>query len=140
MNDHSGAGPVIEISEGHTPPTWWTALADLLSARVSLVQLELKQAASSGIKRIIFFAVAAVLLLCAWIILIAGAIGAISDQAGFAWYWVTLAAGAIHLLIAGLLVLAAKRPGDPTFEHTKEEFKKDRQWLANFQSQNKSND
>ncbi|WAC21284.1 phage holin family protein [Luteolibacter sp. SL250] len=122
------------------PPNWRTALADLVGSRIALVQLEFQQAAGSGLKRGILFAAAAILLLLAWIVLVAGGIGAISASAGWPWYWVTLSAGGIHLFIALILILIARKPGPATFEFTRAEFKKDREWLANFQSPNKSND
>jgi uncharacterized membrane protein YqjE len=122
------------------PPNWRTALVDLLSSRIALIQLEFQQAAGSGIKRGALFAAAALLALLAWITLVAGTIGAISASAGWPWYWVTLSAGGIHLLIALILILIAKKPGPATFEVTRAEFQKDRAWLANFQSPSKSND
>lgn len=133
--------PAAEDPGGPTiPMNWRTALVDLIGARTALIQLELKQAASSGIRRGVFFAAAALLLLFAWIILVAGGIGAISATAGWPWYWVALSAGGIHLIIAVTLILLAKKPGPATFEVTRAEFKKDREWLANFQSPNRSND
>jgi len=142
MNPDTGTNPPSPAFSGGpaVPTNWRTALADLLGARAALIQLELKQAASSGLKRGILFAAAALLVLLAWIILVAGAIGAISVSAGWPWYWVTLSAGGIHLLIALILILIAKKPGPATFEVTRSEFQKDREWLANFQSPNKSND
>jgi uncharacterized membrane protein YqjE len=120
------------------PANWRTALADLVGARVALIQLEAKQAAKSGVKRVIFFAAAAILLLLAWIIIVAGVVGAISDKNDFPWYWVALVAGGIHLLLAVILVVIAKRPGEAAFQTLSAEFKKDREWLQHFQTPKKS--
>jgi uncharacterized membrane protein YqjE len=116
-------------------------LADLVAARFALVQAELKQSASSGVKRLVFFGAGAVFLLFAWGLIVSGTIGAIAGEAGYPWYWVTLIAGGIHLLLAGIVISIAKRPANgPSFQITREEFKKDRAWLENFQSPKKSND
>ncbi len=143
MNPTSGPNPSSPVpSSGgpSVPPNWRTALLDLVGSRIALIQLEFRQAAGSGVKRGILFATAAILLLLAWIILVAGGIGAVSVSAGWPWYWVALSAGGIHLLLALILILVARKPGPATFETTRAEFKKDREWLANFQSPNKSND
>ncbi|MBX3741498.1 MAG: phage holin family protein [Akkermansiaceae bacterium] len=143
MNHPSGTNPpspAVPSGGPSVPPNWRTALMDLVGSRIALIQLEFQQAAGSGVKRGILFATAAILVLLAWIILVAGGIGAISASAGWPWYWVTLSTGGIHLLIALILILIAKKPGPATFEVTRAEFKKDREWLANFQSPNKSND
>ena len=143
MNPTSGTSatiPTVVTDESAPPSNWRTALADLLSARIALVQLEICQVAQSGIKRGVLFAAGGILLMLAWIILVAGGIGAVSANTVLAWYWVALIVGGIHLLLAAILIIVAKRPGDPAFEHTKAEFKKDREWLANFQSPNRSDD
>lgn len=143
MNDTPGtnpATPAVPANGSAGPANWRTALADLVGARTALIQLELQQAAQSTAKRGIFFAAAALLLLFAWAAIIAGAIGAISAGAGWPWYWVAIATGGLHLLLAVIFINVAKRPGPATFEITRAEFKKDREWLEKFQSPSKSND
>ena len=120
-------------------PNWRTAIADLVAARLGIFQIEGKEAAASGIKRVAFFAAAAILLLFAWGLIIVGIIGAISGKGGFAWYWVTLIAGAIHLLLAVTFVMLGKRPSGPAFPILRAEFNKDRVWLEKFQTPKKFN-
>jgi len=49
---------------------------------------------------------------------------------GNAWVWVMLGAALIHLIVAGVLLLVAKkRLGVPLFPLTLEELKKDQEWL-----------
>ena len=118
---------------------WRTALADLLGARLALIQLELKQAAQAGVKRGLLFAGGALALLFAWGILAAGIIGAVSACTGLAWYWVALITGGVHLIAAIILIVLGKRPSPgASFEITVSEFKKDRAWLETLQP--KSND
>lgn len=140
MNEIPGIPPATPPPAGipDVPTNWRTALADLIGARLALIQLELRQAAASGVKRGLFFGAAALLLLFTWILMVAGVIGAISDKNGFPWYWVALVAGGIHLLLAVIFLMVAKRPGSKAFPHTAEEFKKDRAWLEKFQSPKKS--
>lgn len=123
-----------------TPPNWRAALADLIGARASLIHLEFRQAFQHGAKRGIFFGAAAFLLLFAWVIIVAGGVGAISASTHWPWYWVTLSVGGAHLLLAFILILIAKKPAPASFDATLAEFKKDREWLVNFQSPNKFND
>lgn len=146
MNDPGTTPPLTGPSStpfdrSAIPTNWRTALADLVASRLALVQAELKQTASSGIKRVVLFAAGALFLLFTWGLIVAGTIGAIAGEAGYPWYWVTLIAGGIHLLLAGIVIVIAKRPGEASsFHFTREEFKKDRAWLENFQSPKKSND
>ncbi|RYD36787.1 MAG: phage holin family protein [Verrucomicrobiaceae bacterium] len=143
MNHSSGTNPsppVASSGGASVPPNWRTALADLAASRLALINLEIQQAVTSGLKRGVILAAAAILLVIAWLVLLAGGIGAISVSSGWAWYWVALSAGGVHLLIAIGLLLVAKKPAPPSFKITRAEFKKDREWLANFQSPNKSND
>jgi Protein of unknown function (DUF1469). len=146
MNDPGTIPPLTgpnlnPVDHPAIPTNWRTALADLVGARFALVQAELKESASSGIKRVAFFGAGALFLLFAWGLIVAGAVGAIAGEAGYPWYWVTLIAGGIHLLLAGIVIVLAKRPAQgPSFHFTREEFKKDRAWLENFQSPKKSND
>jgi uncharacterized membrane protein YqjE len=141
MNEIPGMNPVIPPVDSSIPPpaNWRTALADLLGARISLFQLEAKEATGIFVKKAIFFAAAAILLLLGWVIFVAAIVGAISDKGDFAWYWVALIAAGIHLLIAGILVQLARRPAPPAFQILAAEFKKDREWLHHFQTPKKSN-
>ncbi len=122
------------------PPSanWRTALADLLGTRLALIQYEFKHAAQAGIRRAALFAAAALCVIFAWIILMAAVIGGVSAGTGLAWYWVALIAGGVHLAVAAILVILAKRPTGAAFEITIAEFKKDRVWLESLQSHPKS--
>lgn len=139
MNELPGQIP-DPVPAAPPPANWRTALADLLGSRAALIQLELKQAAGTGIKRVILFAAAALFLLFFWIVLVIGLVGLISAKGGYPWYHVALIAAGIHFLIAVILLAIAKRPAPPAFEITRQEFQKDRAWLQNFQSPGKSND
>jgi len=141
MNDTPGQIPEAVSNPLPTPPAnWRTALADLLGSRAALVQYELKNAAATGIRKVVLFATAAIFLLLFWLILVASLVGLISAQGGYTWYTVALAAAGIHFLLAVILILIAKRAAPPSFEITRQEFKKDREWLQTFQSPGKSND
>lgn len=142
MNDTPGQIPerISPPLPAAPPANWRTALADLLGSRAALVQYELKEAAATNVRRIVLFATAAIFLLIFWLVLVAGLVGLISAQGGYLWYTVALIAAGIHFLLAVILILIAKRSTPPSFTITRQEFKKDREWLQTFQSPGKSND
>lgn len=142
MNDPSGTLP-SSPAPGTTdisgmPSNWRSAAADLIGSRLALIQLEIRQAAGSATKKAVLLVSAGFLLLSAWAVFVAGAIGLISALGNFPWYWVALSACGVHLLLAVILIAIAKRPGEATFSATRAEFLKDREWLEKFQSPNKS--
>lgn len=111
------------------PENWQEALACLVSSRISIMQAESKDAAATGTKKAVLGAVAAFCALLTWLLLLTGAVGAISAATSWTWYHVAFAAAGLHLVIAVIAILIAKSKSAPSFPITRAEFQKDREWL-----------
>lgn len=120
------------------PENWREALLGLISSRLALIRLESKEAAASGAKRAILLVLALGGLFFGWVLFLAGIVACIAAAAGWAWYWVALGAAALHFVISAAFIMIAKSGGKPTFTHTRNEFKKDREWIEKFQSNSRS--
>jgi len=116
-------------SERKLPESWTDALACLVSSRISIIQAESKDAAATGARKAVLVVVAALCVLFTWILVLAGAVGAISSATAWTWYHVAFAAAGLHLLIAVIAVLIVKSKSAPPFPITRAEFEKDREWL-----------
>jgi len=116
-------------SERKLPESWTDALACLVSSRISIIQAESKDAAATGARKAVLVVVAALCVLFTWILVLAGAVGAISSATAWTWYHVAFAAAGLHLAIAVIALLLAKSKSAPSFPITRAEFEKDREWL-----------
>lgn len=116
-------------SERKLPESWKEALACLVSSRIAIIQAESKEAASAGAKKAVLGVVAALCALFTWILILAGAVGAISAATSWQWYHVAFAAAGLHLAFALITVLMLKAKAAPPFPITRAEFEKDREWL-----------
>lgn len=125
--------------DSHFPSNWREAIISLIASRVALIQLESKDAAADGIRRLIRVAAIVACTFFSWALLLAGGIAAISHATGWPWYWIALATAIAHLQAAFIFALSAKSPGRPSFPVTRSEFQKDREWLEKFQKTRKSN-
>lgn len=112
----------------------------LIASRFELIQLESKEIARGGVRCAVFIAAAGFSAIFAWGLLVAGGISLIADAAGWAWNWVAIGAAIIHLIAAVILARLAKPSDSTAFPVTRAEFKKDREWIENFQNPKKSND
>ena len=120
------------------PSGWLESLAGLVSNRIALIQLELKQAAQQRVRALICVIAGAVCAFFTWVLLLAGGIYAISVASGWPWHLVTLCCAALHLVVAILLFRTAMAPKSPPFPHTREEFRKDREWIESLQNKPES--
>lgn len=135
-----GGHPFPETGYGAPyPGNWREAVLGLLASRLTLIQLESKDAARDGGLRVLLLVIALGGLFFGWILMLAGAIAWIASAAGWAWYWVALGAALLHFIVAAVLGFLAKSLGKPAFPHTRAEFQKDREWIENFQDNRKSN-
>lgn len=106
------------------------AFIDHLEARLELLRLEANEARAWLLRRVVA-AIAAVLCIAfAYLLLWIGLIGWIARASGIGWFFVTLMAAGLHLLIAFGCWVATRRPfsGRP-FEATLAEFHHDRERL-----------
>jgi len=128
-----------QSNDSRLPSNWREAILSLIASRFALIQLESKDAAADGLKRLTSVIAAVICIFFTWALLLAGGIAAIAHATGTPWYWISVAAASAHLLIAIILVNSAKTQGSPHFPITLSEFQKDREWLENFQKTRKSN-
>lgn len=117
----------------HGPPqNWRQALLLLIASRVSLIELESKDAAKDGARRLSNLIAALVCGVFAWALLVAGLIAFIADAAGWPWYWVAVGTSGLHLLVCFTFLQNSKASGNPAFPLTRTEFQKDREWIENL--------
>lgn len=122
--------PLPEDTPVSPPPAnWREAVADLLSARLELIQLEASQATAEGSRKAVALLVMAIASTFTWALILAGLIPLISQASGVGWPLIALAAAAAHLLIALVMFARLRRKGPPTFPVTRQEFKRDREWF-----------
>ena len=112
----------------------------LIASRITLFQLESKDATRETGRRLAFVIAAIFCGVFAWALLIAGSVALISKTMDWPWFGVAIAAGVLHLLVGFLLARLAKPSGIPAFPITRAEFQKDREWIENFQKNEKSSD
>jgi uncharacterized membrane protein YqjE len=120
------------------PTHWREALLTLIASRVSIIQIESKEAAKEAAGRLAYAVALIICIFFTWALLLAGGIAALAAATSWPWFWIAIAAAGIHLLAAIGFARAAKAPGKATFTATKAEFQKDREWIENFQKTRKS--
>ena len=124
-------------AEPSGPMGFLDAIAALIATRIALIQLEARATARKTAIRVLCVILAALCLLFAWLLLVAGLIGALVIATGWPWHWLAIAAALMHL-VAALALLVHRQPSEPPFPLTRAEFEKDRQWLENLKKKNAS--
>lgn len=118
-------------SEKHPlPRNWIEAIPALIASRIGIFRIEAQEALSALIAKLVLVAFGALMFVCAWVLLLAGAVGWISAHYEWPWYQVALGASGVHFVLAlmmFMIIRAIKRPC--AFPVTCQEFEKDRQWL-----------
>lgn len=128
--------PVDPVPDAHndTPPAnWREAVADLLSGRLALIELEAKEVARDAAKKGILIGLVAGAAFFTWALLLAGLIPLLATAFGVAWGWLALAAAALHVIVALVAVSRLKHPAAPAFTITRSEFQRDREWFKKLQ-------
>jgi MFS family permease len=119
--------------ETQTVPSWRESAVEFVSARMELLALESRLAAREAGRRGALLAIIAGCGMTAWLTAIAGLIGWVATAGdGIAWHWVALAAAVLHLILAGIAVMALRRPAPPVFPLVRAELSKDREWILNL--------
>ncbi len=145
MSPSSDTGPASstaapKVEEGSDrPQNWREALMTLLATRVDLIRLESQEVAGTVARRAGFYAAACGFALFGWALLLAGAIGLISETTEWPWSWVCVGAALLHLLLAILFSKLASPRAKVAFPVTRAEFQKDREWIENLHKPTKSN-
>ena len=110
-------------------------LVDFFESRAALVATESKAALVQFV--VVVACVVAGLLFFAfgYVFLLATAVVAVAHLAKISWLWTALGAAGLHLVIALILFLIASMTVKrPMFRATRDELKKDREWLKNLET------
>ena len=124
--------------EASQPPGWIDNLATLVASRVELIQIEARDSARHTAAKAIRVVAAALCVLFAWLLLVAGGIGAIAALAGWPWHWLAIGAAVFHMIAAIALMSQNKTSPKSSFPLTRAEFQKDRIWLESLKNKNGS--
>jgi len=113
-----------------------SAFTEFCEIRFSLIAQESKSAALQI--AILVGCVIGALVLCVmgYVFLIISAVMGLAHLLGISWPWVALIAAVLHFIIAGALLLVGRnRITKPMFRDTRDELKKDREWLKTLNQQ-----
>jgi uncharacterized membrane protein YqjE len=113
-----------------------SAIVEFFEIRFALAAQESKAAALQLL--ILVGCVIAALALCVmgYVFLIVSAVVGIAHLLGSSWPVVALVVALVHFIIAGALLLVARsRITKPMFRDTRDELKKDREWLKTLNQQ-----
>jgi uncharacterized membrane protein YqjE len=134
--DHHGD---TGYSRATPPANWREAILALVASRLTLIELEFKQAAHAGVRRAMCAVVAGFCVLFTWALLLGGGIALLAHGSGWPWPWIAIATAALHLLAAICFIRASRPTTTPAFPVTRAEFQKDREWIENLHKNPKSN-
>jgi uncharacterized membrane protein YqjE len=116
-----------------------STLADFFESRAALFATESKAALVQFVLVGICLIAGLLFFAFGYVFLLATAVVAVAHLAKVSWLWTALAAAGLHLLMALILLLVA-RSGikRPVFRATTAELKKDREWLKNLETTNRT--
>jgi uncharacterized membrane protein YqjE len=116
-----------------------SALADFFESRAALFATESKAALVQFVLVALCLVAALLFFAFGYVFLLATAVVAVAHLAKVSWLWTALAAAGLHILIALIFLLIARRGiKRPIFRATTDEFKKDREWLKNLETTNRT--
>lgn len=107
-----------------------------LKARTELFAIEAKEASDLTQKRARWAGTGFALLSLGYILFLAGLIGWISQRFSVSWTLISMAVGALHIIPGVLFLTRSAGAKEPLFEETRNELKKDQEWLKEIQSAN----
>ena len=113
---------------------WVEAIFGLAESRAAIMSLEAKDALNSGVAKFIPLAVCLFCVFTAWALTVAAAIGNLAACTALKWFQVAFAMAGLHLVIAAVAWLIAKRRRPTPFPVTRSEFEKDREWLIQLKN------
>jgi uncharacterized membrane protein YqjE len=116
-----------------------STLADFFESRAALFATESKAALIQFVLVAICLMAGLLFFAFGYVFLLATVVVAVAHLAKISWLWTALAVAGLHLLMALILLLIAcsgiKRP---VFRATTAELKKDREWLKNLETTNRT--
>jgi bacteriorhodopsin len=131
--DHDRIPTGLDHHNASTPSGWMEALFTLISSRLTLIQLEFRDAARQRSKSIVAKIAAVLCVFFTWALTLAGGIAALATVTPWPWYGIALVAAALHLIVAVILFKAANSPKPQPFPITRSEFQKDHEWIKSLQ-------
>ena len=112
-----------------------SALAEFFESRAELLATESRAALLQFLVAAICLVAAVLFFAFGYIFLLGSVVVAIAHVANVSWIWVALAAAGLHFVIALVfLVVAGTGIKRPLFRETRDELKKDREWLKNLEA------
>ncbi len=103
-----------------------------LQARKTLLIIEIGEAKSYLISRLVLVCCALLCVSFGYGLALVGGIWWLSQFLNLPWWHLCLALVPIHLMLAYLLVrVASKAPKEPLFQESRNELRKDKEWLSN---------
>ena len=124
----------------HAKPSrmhWRQAIMTLIASRFAIIELESKELTKETIRRISMVLFTCFFALFAWALFLVSGISLVSDFTRLPWNEIALGAAIIHLLGALIFSRLAKPTQPTSFPVTRSEFKKDREWIENFEKAQK---
>jgi uncharacterized membrane protein YqjE len=116
-----------------------STLADFFESRAALFATESKAALIQFVLVAICLMAGLLFFAFGYVFLLATVVVAVAHLAKISWLWTALAVAGLHLLMALIILLIAccviKRP---VFRATTAELKKDREWLKNLETTNRT--
>ena len=134
--NHSPIPDYPATPDGTRKGNWVEAIFGLVESRASIISIESKDALNSALAKLIPLAVCLFCVFAAWVLALAAAIGCLAATTDWSWYQITFALAGLHLVIALLALLIAKKSKPAPFPVTRSEFKKDREWLIQLKNRN----
>ena len=112
--------------------SWRESAVEFVSARMELLALEAREAGRHAARRGVLAGIIAGCAMTAWLAGVAGLIGWVAAAGKLPWHFAALGAAVLHLLVAGLVVFALRRPAPPAFPISTAELLQDREWLLHL--------
>lgn len=117
---------------GDLASTTLAALLDHILIRIKLFQFEAKEIRVELLVKLFVLLTAFLFFAIGYITLLAGGVSMLIIHYQWAWPKTVLSVGGIHVVVALLLLVIAKKSlSQAAFRDTIREFEKDRQWLEN---------
>lgn len=122
------------------PKGWKEALPCLIASRLEIIRIEAQDVFRGMARSLILLGVAVFCMISAWLLLIGGVVGLLSEATGWTWYHAAFMVAGAHLIIAILIFLIINRSSKSaeSFPITRVEFEKDREWLNQLKNQSSS--
>lgn len=106
------------------------SLIEHVRLRIELLEVEGREAALHLLLLAGLVALAALLLVFGYLLILLGGLFLLASVTGWDWVWVAFVAGIVHVVGAGVLLLQVRtRSRRKLLADTIEEFKRDSQWL-----------